>query len=187
MGLKYYFVSASNVEKANLIETEYGYKSNGKIKADEFFNGVPDEFRKIVLVSSPSKRGLVRLFDSVSTKQNSYYAHELISGFQFCKVSQNDSRDGHISLINVPFNNKLYQSGFYEVVSLDLIDESVSLDDVKMFILKLKSNNLLESYFSALNQLFFESKDATLNLNQEKENYFSNEIDVALKKSIRKR
>lgn len=185
MGLKCYSVSARDIDKVLLVESDFGFKSNGKEKASNFFliNGVPEEYQKIFLIGLPQKKGITRFFNIAITKQNFY---ELISGFQFCMVSRNGSDNGSIRLINVPFNEKLSKSGFYDVISLDLNDKPIALDEVKEFFLNLRSKNLILGYFSALHQLFSESKEAIKSLDNDRGGYLLEDIDKALKKSIKK-
>ena len=180
---KYYFVSADDIEKALWIKINSGYCSRGRVKASDFFltNGVPREYQKIVLFMPFFKKLKNRMNDDATTKQNSYFAQELISEFQFCKVSDGNHDKG-VHLINVPFDSELSKNGIYDLISLDLSSEPASVEDVKKFIIGLKSKGLITGYFGALSELFDLSRDAVKNLDSKRGDYSLGDIEKILKR-----
>lgn len=187
MGLfsnKYYFVSANDIEKALWVKQSSGYISRGRVKGTDFFltNGIPKDYQKIVLFVPFFKKLKNRMNDDATTKQNSYFAQELISEYQFCMVSKGKSNDEGIHLINVPFDSELSKNGIFDLVSMNLTSKEVSAEEVKKFFIGLKRNGLVNGYFGVLCQLFEPNMEAVSKLESSRGDYSLGNIEKVIKR-----
>ena len=88
---KYFFVHCDSISVAVLTDAQYGKKLE-RVSASNIFlaNGILKDYQKIVLYVPFMKRVLKRMKENAVSKLNSFYAQELISGVQFCRVPNND-------------------------------------------------------------------------------------------------
>ena len=181
---KYYFVSANDVEKALWLKQNSGYCFRGRVKGTDYFltNGIPKDFQKIVLFVPFFKKLKNRMNDDATTKQNSYFAQELISEYQFCMVSNGKNNGESVHLINVPFDSELSKNGIYDLVSMNLTSKEASIEEVKKFFIGLKRSGLVTAYFDVLSQLFEPNKEALKNLESSRGDYSLGDIEKVIKR-----
>lgn len=173
---KYYIVPVDNIRRSDAYFenkiTDISLKmGDNSVSAIFRYYGVPKKYHKIILCSNIIKRVAARISDSVFSKQNNYFASELISDFEFSMVMNLQSEKSHVYLINNPFFDDESKQNVYDYLSLNFELVESSSTDVLIFLKDLMRDGFVTNYIEALSKLFELDKEAVNNINSKKEDF----------------